>query len=135
MSQVAIRAALEQALEAITPALSTAWENVAFSPPAASVSYQRAVVMFAEPANTECGRSHQEQGVFKVTLMYPIQLGDAAARARSALVMAAFYRGRTVTSAGVTVTITKTPYVKGGTVDGDRWAVPIDITFKSGYIA
>lgn len=135
MSQAAIRAALETALAAISPALTTAYENVTFIPPAASVPYQKAFVMFAEPDNAEYGPGHREQGVFQVSLMYPIQAGDAAARARSALILAAFKRAMSFTKSGVTVTITRTPYAGAGTVDGDRWHVPVKIQFITGVIS
>lgn len=135
MSQAAIRAALETALNAMSPALSTAWENMAFTPPAPSTPYQRAFVMFAEPDNAEYGASHREQGVFQVSLMCPIQAGDAAARARSALILAAFRRGTSFTSGSVTVTITRTPYAGAGAIDGDRWHVPVKIQFITGVIS
>lgn len=135
MSQVAVRAALETALNAMNPALSTAWENAAFTPPASSTPYQRAFVMFAEPDNAEFGRAHRQQGIFQVTLCYPLQAGDAAARARAASIMSTFYRGSSFTSGGVTVTIARTPYAGAGAVEGDRWIVPVKIPFITGVIS
>jgi hypothetical protein len=135
MSQILIRAALETALAAITPALATSWENVAFSPPASSVPYQRAFLMFAEPDNSEFGSAHREQGVFQVSLMYPLQAGDGAVRARAELIRRTFYRGSSFTNGGVTVSVTHTPEIGAGTVDGDRWFVPVKSRFISNIIA
>ena len=130
MSQVKIRAALETALNAMSPSLSTAWENVAFSPPASSVPYQRAFLLFAEPDDPEAGHAlHIERGIFQINLLYPLQSGDGTARARADLIKATFYRSRSFTSGGVTVSIEKTPEAGQGTVDGDRWLIPVKIRF------
>ena len=126
---VAIRAALETALLAMTPSIPTALENAAFSPPAASLPYQRAYLMPARPDNREYGALHREQGLFQVTLCYPLQAGPGAAAARAELIRATFYRGATFVNSGVTVVITETPEVLQGTPDGGSWAVPVRVPF------
>lgn len=132
MSQVKIRAALETALAAMTPALDTAWENVAYTPPASSTPYQSAFILFAEPDDPEAGNSlHVERGIFQINLKYPLQAGDGAARARAELIQSTFYRGRSFTYSGVTVSVERTPEAGQGTVDGDRWFVPVKIRFLS----
>ena len=131
MSQATTRAALETALNGIAPSLSTAWENVAFTPPASSVPYQRAHVLFATPDNAVIGNEWIERGIFQVTLCYPLQAGDGAARARVALLRTEFYRGRTLTSGGTKVVIERTPDAGSGTADGDRWVVPVRIRWFS----
>ena len=129
MSQASIRTALETALNGMTPAISTAWENVAFTPP--TTPYQRAFVLFATPENAVIGNEWMERGLFQVTLCYPLQSGDAAARARVALLRATFYRGLTLVSGGTRVIIERTPDAGGGTVDGDRWIVVVRIRWFS----
>ena len=131
MSQTAIRAALETALDAMSPSLITAWENVAFTPPASSTPYQRAYVLFATPENAVIGNEWIERGLFHVALCYPLQAGDAAARARVALLRTTFYRSRTLTSGSTNVIIERTPDAGGGTADGDRWVVPVRIRWFS----
>lgn len=126
---VAVRVALEAALNAMNPALATAWENVAFSPPASTVPYQSAYLLLAEPDNAEYGAGHREQGIFQITLCYPLQGGSAAAAARAELIRSTFYRGASFVKDGVTVSIVKTPEVAQGTTDGDRWTVPVKIRF------
>lgn len=135
MSAIKIRAALETALAAMSPALSTAWENNAYAPPASTVAYQKAFVLFAEPDNAEYGASYREQGIFQVTLCYPLQTGVGAAAARAELLRTTFKRGSTFTNGGETVIVTRTPEISSGTVDGDRWAVPVKIRFISGIIS
>ena len=50
MSITAIRATLESALDGMTPALATAWENMPFTP-ITGIPYQRAYLMDADPDN------------------------------------------------------------------------------------
>lgn len=134
MSQANIRSALETALAGMSPAIATAYENVSFTPPAPSTPYQKAFVMFAEPDNSEFGSGSRQQGVFQVSLMYPIQQGDATARARAAMLESVFKRGSSFVKSGITVTVTRTPHAGQGTVDGDRWHVPVKIQFITGVI-
>lgn len=136
MSSVKIRAALETALNAMSPALATAWENTDFAPPSSSTPYQRAFVMFAEPDNPAFGGGmHRELGIFQINLLYPIQAGSAQAGARAELIRAAFPRGSTFSNSGVTVVISRTPEIGQGTIDGDRWFVPVKIRFHSNIIS
>lgn len=128
MSVVAIRAALETALNGMTPALPTAWENAAFSP-VAGMPYQAVHILFAEPDNIEFGSAHRELGYMQVTLRYPLQTGTAEIAARAELLRNTFYRGATFTSGSVKVVIDRTPEVGSGYVDGDRFVIPVTIRF------
>lgn len=131
MSTAKIRAALETRLDAVNPPLATAWENMAFVPPAATVPYQRAFILWATPVNQEFGSSHFEEGIFQVNLLYPLQTGAKAATARAELLRAAFMRGSSLTSSGVTVSIVSTAEISQGTVDGDRWLQPVKIRISA----
>lgn len=136
MSQIAIRAALESALNGMTPSLPTAWENVAFTPPALSSPYQAVFVLFAEPDNPSYGGNmYRERGIMHVSLRYPAQAGDAAARHIGALLRTTFARGASFTNSGVTVTIERTPEVGPGTIEDGRWVVPVKIRFYSNIIS
>lgn len=128
MSVVKIRTALETALNSMSPAVSTAWENVAFTP-VAGTAYQRVDVLFAEPANEEYGAGHREQGYMQVKLMYPLQVGTGTVAARAELIRTTFYRGASFTSGGVTVIVERTPEVSPGSVEGDRYAIPVKVRF------
>jgi len=145
MSVIHARAALEVALNAMTPAIDTAYENVAFKPAdvtatgariegvpypkGAGKPYQQAHVLFAPPDNETFGRAHIERGYMQVKLMYPLLAGTAAVMARAELMRAKFYRGASFTSGGVTVIIEKTPEIGSGSVDGDRFVVIVKIRF------
>lgn len=128
MSAIKIRGALETALNAISPALSTALENVKFEP-VSGTAYQQVNILFAEPDNVEYGRAYRELGYMQVKLMYPLQVGTNAAMTRAELLRSNFYRGASFTNSGVTVIVEKTPEIGSAQVEGDRWAIPVRIRF------
>lgn len=130
MSRRAIRSALEAALNSVTPALSTAWENVNFTP-VNGVPYQKVNLLFAQPNNSEYGSNYVEMGIFQITLMYPLSTGSSAADARAELLMEAFKRGSSFEAGGYTIVVDRTPEVSGGMRDGDRWAVPVKIRWHT----
>lgn len=131
MSIVKVRAALETALNSMSPALATAWENNAFTPPASTVAYQKAFVLPATPDNPEYGSSYSENGIFQITLMFPLQTGTGAAAERAELLRATFPRGASFINSGVTVRIMRTPEISAGTVEGDRFSVPVKVRFSA----
>lgn len=130
MSVVKIRAALEATLDAMSPALSTARENVAFSP-VAGTPFQYVNILFSTPDNSEFGSNYIEQGYMQVTLKYPLQTGSGAAAARAELIRSTFKRGNSFASGGVTTTIERTPEIGAGMPDGDRWSVVCKIRFSA----
>lgn len=134
MSLVLVRSALEVALAAMTPAISTAYENAPFTP-VAGTPYQRVFLMAAEPANPEMGRFTRDQGILQVSLAYPLNAGPAAATARAELIRDTFYRGLSLTSGGIVTTIERTPEIAPGRVEEDRWVVPVRIRFFANYVA
>jgi hypothetical protein len=132
MSAIKIRAALETALNGITPTIATAWENSAFLSLASSVPYQQVNVLFAEPDDPTYGDTyHLEQGFMQVKLMYPLQAGSLAAMTRAELIRMTFYRGASFSNGGITVVISRTPSISPGNVEGDRWAVIVKIRFTA----
>jgi hypothetical protein len=134
MSLLLIRAALETALAAVSPAVATAYENAPFTVPAPNVPYQQATLLPAEPDNPEIGPAYFERGLFQVNLFYPKDGGAAAAAARAALIRAAFPFGSSLVNGGVTVNITATPEIGPARAEDDRFFVPVRIRFHA-YIA
>lgn len=130
MSAVKVRQGLEVALNAMSPALSTAWENSPFTP-VAGTPYQRVTVLLAQPANPEIGDSYMEQGFMQVDLKYPLNAGPSAATARAELIRTTFYRGASFTASGVVTTIERTPEIMPGRVEEDRFVIPVRIRFFS----
>lgn len=134
MSLVLIGGALEALLATITPELLTAHENEDFTPPDADTPYQRADLIPARPDNQENNASYMAQGFLQVTLFYPLKAGAGVAGARAELVRSTFYRGRSVSSGGVTASISATPEIMAGAVDGDHFMVPVRIPFHAHII-
>jgi len=133
MSIVSVRAALQSKLNGMA-ALDTAWENISYTP-VVGTPYQAAYVMPAIPDNPTMGDDfYREQGIFQISLFYPLQEGTAIAEARAQLIRTTFKRGTSMTSGGVTVRIDKTPEIGAGRVDGDRWHIPVKIRWFAGII-
>ncbi len=131
MSISAVRTALETKLSGMA-ALATAWENAPYTP-VAGTAYQRCHLLTATPSNPTLGDDYyREQGIFQITLMYPLQAGAGAAATRADLIQGTFKRGTSMVSGSVTVIVETTPEIAPGRVDGDRWAVPVKIRWFAG---
>jgi hypothetical protein len=136
---VSIRAALETAINAISPSISTGYENSDFTPPEITVSasvtelqaaYQMVHILFAEPSNATYGSAHQALGYVQIRLMYPPQRGTAAINARAELIRSTFYRGASFTDSGYTVVISRTPEIMPGQNEDGRFAQIVKIPFQ-----
>jgi hypothetical protein len=132
MSITSVRAALEVKLAAMTPALATAYENAPYTP-IAGTPYQAVYLMAATPENPTLGDGfYREQGIFQISLFYPLQSGPKAAADRAELIRTAFKRGTALTSGTVTVRISRTPEIGQGRVDGDRWHQIVRVQYFAG---
>ena len=130
MSLPYIRKALDTALAAMSPALTTVWPNdPADEAPAAP--YQRADLMMGQPVNDEFGARSIKQGVYQITLCYPAGTNTAAADARADLIETTFYRGTSLQAGPHTVTVDRTPHIMPGYRDDGLWCVPVQIRFFS----
>lgn len=128
MSNAAISLALETALVATSGSISTAWENVDFTPPDAG--YQVATVMFAEPENPALGAAFfRQRGYLQVQLRYPLGTGKQAAVTRAEALRAAFNRGLSFTASGITVVMEKTPEIGTGYTEDNRFVVNVKMPF------
>jgi len=135
MSIASVRTALETKLNAISPALATAWQNVGYTP-VTGTPYQACYLMPATPDNPTLGDGfYREQGILQVSLFYPLQAGPQTAETRASLIRATFKRGTAMTSGSVKVLIDRTPEIGQGRVDDDRWMIPVKIRWSAGIIA
>lgn len=123
MSITAIRASLEAALGAIAPPITTAWEDVAFSP-VSGTPYQSMALVFSDPENGDSGSTYRQGGVMHVTLRYPTGTGPTAAEDRAAAIRDAFPRGRTLSSGAIRTMIEATPAIVSAPTEGE-WLVRI----------
>jgi hypothetical protein len=129
MSALLVRAALEVALAAMSPALATSNENAPYSP-VVGTPYQRVTLLLAEPGQSRDGkRPLHRAGLFSRSASYPLDAGPGAATTRAELIRSTFYRGRSFTSGAVTVNIETTPEIAPGRVEEDRFVIPVKVRF------
>lgn len=133
MSVTHIRAALETALNNMTPALATAWQNAPYTP-VSGTPYQRVTILTGEPNNSVFGASYTEQGYMQVDLCYPQSVGASALENRFELLRTTFKRGTAFINGGITTTIDATPELSPAYLDGDRFIRPVKIRFHA-YIS
>lgn len=131
MSNINIRRAFEKRLALMTPALSTQYENVAFTP-VANVPYQKAFLLPAEPENPTMGDAYRRYvGVFQVTLCYPINTNALAIQTRAEAIANHFKRATSMIEAGQTVLVLRTPTISAAFVTDDRYNVVVSIFYQS----
>ena len=124
-----IKKAFEKKLAALTPAISTAYESVSFTP-VSGVPYQRVQIVPDAPTNTVLSSGfYRETGEFQIFLMYPPNQGTGTALARAQLVRDYFKRGTNLVESGLTILIFRTPTIAGTRVVGDRLVVPVIIQY------
>lgn len=133
MSLQSIREALEVRLNALSPALATAWENTPYTP-VQGTAYQRTTLLPAPSRNPSMGSSTvltREAGILQVSLFYPEGAGPAAAQARAELTRGHFPRRLTLTADGITVHITNTPYIHPAIQEPDWYHLPVSIPWRA----
>jgi len=129
MSRATIRALLEGKLKAMTPALSTAWEHVKFTPKT-GVAYQLATLLYSDTQNPSVGNNmYREDGIFNVKLAYPVGKGSRNIEARAELIRSTFNRALTLTSGGVNVIVENTPSIEMLQGEKDRAVMLVKINF------
>jgi len=131
MALVEIRTALETKLNALTPALATAWESVPFTP-VVGTAYQQVNLMIADTLNPTLGGTHYRiKGFMQVLLCYPPNAGAKTAATSADLLVNHFKRGTSLTSGGITVIIDKTPSIAPALIDGVLYKIPVSIYFSA----
>lgn len=129
MSIVTARTLLEGRLNAITPSLSTAWENVLFTP-VANTPYQRVNLLVSDIKNPCINdKMYETTGFLQVMLCYPLATGAKNAYARAEMIQDSFCFGLQLTSGAVKVLIHKTPQIAPAIINGDRYEIPVSIYF------
>lgn len=131
MSNLNVRRAFEKRLALMTPALSTQYENVAFTP-VVGTPYQKAFLLPAQPENPTMGDGYfREVGLFQVTLCYPINTSPQAAATRAEAIATHFARATSMIEAGQTVLVMRTPTIGGAFITDDRYNIPVSIFYQS----
>ena len=134
MSELAITGALEAELVGMTPGFETASENKKYDP-VDNVPYQQVDFLFASPQSFGFEDQHtRETGYMQVRLKYPREGGAGPALARAVAIKAHFRRGLPLTLNGVTTVIDRAPHIGQGSYDGDRYVIPVRITFYANIL-
>lgn len=135
MSLLAIRRALETQLLALTPAIETAAENVAFEPKVGT-PHQRIHLLPNNPSSPTLGTAEliKEQGILQVSLYYPQNTGTKAALERAEAIRGQFPKGLTLTSGGVNVTIAQRGSIAPAVMSDAWYVVPVSIPYFSWLI-
>lgn len=134
MSALSIRQALETALDGITPALDTAWENGIYNPTPPE-NYQQVTLLLNRPENPEWGTFTTERGILQIDLRYSLEKGPAGATERAELIRSTFKRRSAFTADGLTVTVDGTPEIAPGRVEETHYVLPVRIPFFCNYTA
>lgn len=125
------RLAFEEAINAISPTIATAYENVSFTP-SSGVPYQELYDIPASNDHLFMDNSEFEGlGIFQITLKYPSGAGMKTVSNRAELYVSSFPVGTKLTKNGEVITVLQTPKVNNLGVDGDRVIVAISINYKS----
>ena len=132
MSLVNIKAALETALNSITPSMPTFWENMSIDEPL-SLPMQQVFLITMPPANPEYGQGYQERGFIQVSLRYPLKSGSGEAIARAEVIRSHFKRGFSFSFSGDVVTISETPSITAS-VTLDHYFLAVKIPFYSNQL-
>jgi hypothetical protein len=129
-----IKQALEKHLAALSPALSTAVENISFTP-VLGTPYQDVQIVPRAPDNQTLGDGYyRESGELQVFLCYPSGAGSAACMTRAILTRDHFKRGTTLSQGGIEVIIMSTPKITSGSVFNDRYVIGVFMEYSCGVL-
>ena len=125
MSNKAIRAALETALAAISPALATSYVGDNYEP-VEGTPYQQVLFEFTDPDNIMIHRTYEQKGYMQIRLFYPLLAGSGTVTARAELIQSTFKSGSVVSG----VTINRTPAIKDPRPEEDRLVQSVFVYFS-----
>ena len=133
MSALSVKKAIETAINGISPAIATVFENTPYTP-VVDTPYQQVWFVGFIPSNPEYGASHQLKGYCQIDLMYPLLNGSGIALTRAELIKSVFKYKSTFIADGISVNICETPEISSGRNDGDRWKVCVKIYYSAWVI-
>lgn len=129
MSILKISAAFEKRLATIPTNISTAHENIPFTP-VTGTPFQRVRLLPATPENPTLGDAYyREVGFFEIVLFYPLNTGRNLAQTKAEQIKAYFPRGLNISEAGINVVVPRTPTIATATQLDDRYVIPITVEY------
>jgi len=130
MSLVAVRQALETAVDSITPSIETVWENTPFIP-TEGVEYQMVFLKRTIENPTRGSDHYRDEGFVQVDLMYPLERGTIFSELRTELILDKFKRGSVFAKDGINVHIDKTLELTASFPEDDRFRTVIRIEYHA----
>ena len=131
MSTLDVVSALSIAINSVTPAIDTEWENIPYTP-IVDIPYQSIKFFDFRTDNPEVnGPLYNILSIVQIDLMYPLLKGTGDILARAELYKNLFQQSATFVYNGQTVYTIKTPFITKGGVDGDRWKVTVKIFYSA----
>lgn len=129
MSNQAIAAALATQLNTVD--LPTQWENAPFTPPAGEVYLAETLLPGPTLSVGVSGTSSNEfGGIYQVTVYAPLGGTKGAGLGAAQAVAEAFPKALQLTYDGITVIVLRTSQAPAF-ASGDRWAIPISVTYRA----
>ena len=119
--------ACERRLAALSPALPTAYENAAFTPPTGI--YLRCQFSIQHPDDPVFGKGYyRERITFQVFVCEELNKGTSNAQAKAEAIRTLFTKGTSFTEDGYVIHVLQTPQVAGSMVTFDRLVIPVLIS-------
>ena len=125
-----VRIALETQLASTLGSFAIAYENRQYNP-VPGTPYAAPTLMPAVPQNPEMGPGYIENGIFQVSLFYPVNAGSGAAQATAESIRSAFSFGSAPTANGTTVNIISTPEIGVARAEDDFFMLPVRIRWRA----
>lgn len=119
--------ACERRLGTLSPALPTAYENTAFTPPTGM--YLRTQFTVQTPDDPVYGTGYyRELMTFQVFVCEELNKGTANAQEKAEAIRTLFAKGTSFTEDGYIVHVLRTPQIAGSTKTADRLVIPVLIS-------
>lgn len=137
MTQKLIRTALESRLAtwaaAHSPVLQVAWQNAAFTPPAAT--HLRAFLIPADTGSDDLKGDHRQYlGIFQVSIVVPDGAGPGEADTIISELDTLFPVNLRLTSGAITVLVTSPVSAGPGQNEPGLYVVPVSFAYRSDVI-
>ena len=131
MSIRQIKVALEKRLKLAPNIPALAYENTPYTP-VAGTPYARVDHLTNTPVDHAVSADVVGlMGYMNVLLLYPAGNGAGAADVMAQAIQDHFAPVQELVNGDVAVQIVRTPDIRPGMVDGDRWAVPVRVYWQS----
>ncbi len=124
MAIIEIKRASERRLNALAPAVQTAWEGVSFNPP--DGLYQRVQFTIQSPDDPVLGTGfHRERMTMQVFVVGAANKGTSEVINRAELIRNHFAKGLVMQEGNVKIHVLTTPQIAGNTIVSERVICPV----------